>query len=70
MQNTINIPKRKSQRLTKEQKTMLKVFVNGFNTIQEAAENLGISRQVLDRVLLVWSGSPENISIIVSKLIG
>ena len=68
MQNTNNSTKRKSLRLSKEQKLMLKAYVGAFCTISEAAEALGVSRQVLDRVLLVWSGSPENISLILQKI--
>ena len=69
MQSTNNNTKRKSMRLTKEQKSLLKAYVGNFNTIPEAAETLGISRQVLDRVLLVWSGSPVSILQILQKII-
>jgi len=68
MQSTKNVTRRKSQPLTKEQKSLLKAYRSSFYTVQECAEALGVSRQVLDRVLLVWSGSPENISIILNKI--
>ena len=67
-QNTNNNTKRKSQKLTKEQKALLKAHVASFATVTEAAESLNVSRQTLDRVLLVWSGSPDNISQILTAL--
>ncbi len=69
MQNTNNTTKRKSHRLNETQKCLLKAFVDGYDTIQEAAEELGVSRQVLDRVLLVWSGSPESMRTILAKIV-
>jgi len=69
MQNTNNVTKRKSHRLNEAQKYQLKAFVSSYDTIQEAAEELGVSRQVLDRVLLVWSGSPESMRIILAKIV-
>ena len=60
--------KRKSVALTPDEKKSLKEFIKGFNTLTEAALSLGVSRQVLDRVTLVWSGSESNISIIREKI--
>ena len=68
MQNTNNTIKRKSRRLNEAQKGVLKRCVASFDTVQEAAEHLGVSRQVLDRVLLVWRGSPESIERILGRI--
>jgi hypothetical protein len=60
-----NIPqmanKRKSLKLTKDEHKALKAFCKTFSTVVECAEAIGISRQVLDLVLLKGSGSPETI---------
>lgn len=53
--------KRKSVALTKEEMTALKQFAKTFRTGVECAEAIGIHRNILDRVLLVGSGSPETI---------
>ncbi len=39
----------------------LKSFVHSHHTIIDAAEEIGISRHVLDAVLVKGSGSPETI---------
>jgi hypothetical protein len=51
--------KRKSEALTTDEFTALKQFAGGFRTVVECAEVIGISRVVLDRILIVGSGSPE-----------
>lgn len=53
--------KRKSEALTKEEVAALKQFAKGFRTVVECAEVIGIHRVVLDRLLIVGSGSPETI---------
>lgn len=53
--------KRKSVALTSEEFVSLKNYAKQFNTGIECAENIGIHRNVLDRVLIVGSGSPETI---------
>lgn len=53
--------KRKSEALTKDEFTALKQFAKGFRTAVECAEVIGISRVVLDRILIVGSGSPETV---------
>lgn len=53
--------KRRSVLLTKDEWKALKSYRRGFNTLSECAESIGIFYQVLDRVLLVGSGSPETI---------
>lgn len=53
--------KRKSVKLTKEQHQSLKQYRKGFNTEVECAISIKIDRLVLNRVLLVGSGSPETI---------
>jgi hypothetical protein len=53
--------KRRSEPLTKEEFQALKQYRKKFNTAVECAESIGIIREVLDRVLLVGSGSPETI---------
>ena len=60
--------KRKSVRLLPTEQQDLKSFVGMFTSKTEAAEKLKISRQVLDRVLLVGSGSAVNINLIRRKL--
>lgn len=53
--------KRKSVKLTKEEHKALKEYRKGFNTEVECAISIQIDRLVLNRVLLVGSGSPETI---------
>jgi predicted DNA-binding protein (UPF0251 family) len=53
--------KRKSVALTTDEFTALKQFASGYRTVVECAEVIGISRVVLDRILLVGSGSPETV---------
>lgn len=60
--------KRKSVKLSKDEHRALLRFVKSFNTIVEASEQIGITRHVLDLVILKGSGSPETIGKIVGKL--
>lgn len=53
--------KRKSEALTKDEFAALKQFSKGFRTGVECAEVIGIHRAVLDRILIVGSGSPETV---------
>lgn len=55
------IKRRKSVPLTKEEHKALKELRKSFNTGVECSEVLGIDRAVMERVLLVGSGSPETI---------
>lgn len=59
---TTQATKRKSEKLSKEAFAAFKQYAKGFNTGVECAEAIGISRVVLDRVLLIGSASPETIS--------
>lgn len=62
METETAVPKRrKSVLLTKEEHRALKAFRKTFNTGVECSEVLGIDRAVMERILLVGSGSPENI---------
>ena len=67
-QDTTIVIKRKSVALTGAEHRGLKKYIKGFNTLTEAAESIGVSRQVLDRVQLVGSGSPDNITLIREKI--
>ncbi len=53
--------KRKSERMTGAEIKRLKSFVHSHHTIIDAAEEIGIHRNVLDLVLIKGSGSPETI---------
>lgn len=59
---------RKSIRLEKLEMSTLKKYVSGFKAIVEAAEVIGIHRNVLDRVLLAGSGSPATVAKIRSAI--
>lgn len=63
MSNT-NTRIRKSERLSKDELKALKAFRKGFDTMVQFAEVVGVSRQVLDRVLLFGSGASESIRVI------
>lgn len=67
-QDTIIGTKRKSVALTRDEHKELKRYITTFNTLVEAAESIGVSRQVLDRIQLVGSGSPDNILLIRVKI--
>lgn len=60
--------KRKSEPLTKDELKSLQKFVSQFHTVIDASEALGISRQTLDRVLVIGKGSPETVSRIKENL--
>lgn len=53
--------KRKSERLSKDEHKALLKYVRSHHTIIDAAECIGIHRNVLDLVLIKGSGSPETI---------
>jgi hypothetical protein len=56
-----NIRNRKSVSLSKEDHMALKKLRQAYSTEVECAETIGVNRIVLNRVLLVGSGSPESI---------
>lgn len=58
---TTTTTKRKSVALTSDELSALKKFAKGYRTTVECADAIGIHRAVLDRVLIVGSGSPETI---------
>lgn len=61
MQAVENKPKRRSALLTETEKRRLTKYMDTFATIVESAEAIGIHRNVLDRVILTGSGSPETV---------
>lgn len=61
MEAVANKPKRRSVALTYHEKVRLTTYLKTFSTIVECAEVIGIHRNVLDRVILTGSGSPETI---------
>lgn len=67
MQNLIE-RKRRSEKLTKQEQVTLSRYVKTFPTVLDAALVIGISRQVLERVLLIGSGSSETVKCIREKL--
>jgi DNA-binding phage protein len=54
--------KKKSEPLSKVELAALKSYVKRFHAIIDCAEAVGISREVLTRVTIVGSGSPETIA--------
>lgn len=56
--------KRKSEKLTTEERRSLKKYVALFPTVIDAAISIGIHRNTLDIVLIKGSGSPETVSAI------
>lgn len=68
MQTIPIMSNRKSSQLSPSQKRRLKQHLRRFLTLREAAENLGISRQTLSRIITVGRGSPPKIDRIKSKL--
>lgn len=58
---SVGTTKRKSIVLSSEEFASLKKYATQFNTGIECAESIGIHRNVLDRVLIVGSGSPETV---------
>lgn len=53
--------RRKSEPLTKEEREALQEYRKGFTTEVDCAISIGIDRLVLNRILMVGSGSPESI---------
>ena len=70
MEAVMNKPtsKRRSVPLTEKEVVRFNKYVASFNTIIECAESIGIHRNVLDRIILTHSGSPESIEKIRSVL--
>lgn len=70
MINITNTPerKRKSEKMTKDEHRSLIKYVRSFPTVIDAAEKIGIHRNVLDLVMIKGSGSPETIGLIREKL--
>lgn len=60
--------KRKSERLSKDELHALKKYVRAFPAVVQAAETIGIHRNVLDLVIIKGSGSPETIQKVRSTL--
>lgn len=60
--------KRKSEKLTPQEKTSLKKYVESFPTVIDAAYAIGIHRNTLDIVLIKGQGSPETVGLIREKL--
>jgi hypothetical protein len=60
--------KRKSVALSKEEWSSLKKYRAKFLTSVECAESIGISRQPLDRILLLGRGAPDSIDPILKAL--
>lgn len=53
--------KRKSVRLEPQEVKALKKFRNGFTSSEECATVIGIGRVVLERIILVGSGSENSV---------
>ena len=68
--STETFRKRKSVKLSKEEWSQLKRYRKGFDTEVEAAISLGVDRTVLNRIILIGSGSPESVDKIRQKLFG
>lgn len=67
---TETVTSRKSIKLTKDELKALKAYRKGFDTEVECALSIGIDRLVLNRVLLVGSGSQitiEKIRLVINK---
>jgi sugar diacid utilization regulator len=64
----IQTRKRKSEKLTNDERKALKKFVASFSTVIDAAESIGIHRNTLDMVLIKGSGSPETVQAIRASL--
>ena len=65
MQSSITTTKkRRSVALRTEEKRALQKFVKGYITITEAAEVIGISREVLTITMIKWTASSETVELI------
>lgn len=53
--------KRKSEKLTTDERKALKLYRKGFDTEVACAVSIGIDRLVLNRIMMTGSGSPESI---------
>lgn len=69
MDGMTTIKRRKSEPLTKSEVKALKAYRQGFSTEVDCAVSIGIDRLVLNRVMMVGSGSPETIGKI-KKVLG
>lgn len=67
-QDIINPSKFKSSKLNNDNRTRLRRFTARFLTYTEAAAAIGISRQVLRRVMRKGRGSPGTITKVVAAL--
>lgn len=59
--STIHTPRKKSEPLTKGELKKLKGYRKRFSTDVACASTIGIDRNVLGRVILAGSGSPETV---------
>lgn len=64
----ISTRRRRSEALTNDEFKALKKYINSCPTLIDAAESIGIKRQVLERVKIIGSGSPETIQAIREKI--
>lgn len=69
MDATTATKRKKSQPLTRAELKSLKAYRAGFNTEVDCAISIGVDRLVLNRVMMVGSGSPETIDKI-KKVLG
>lgn len=60
--------RRRSVKLTNEERRAFKKWVEGFDTKIDAQEALGVSKPTLDMVLVKGSGHPDTIEKIKSKI--
>jgi hypothetical protein len=65
---TVERQGKKSELLTKEEHSALKKLVASYHTVVDAAFAIGVTRQTLDRVVMIGKGSPESINTIRQKL--
>ena len=61
MDTTTTVKKRRSVRLSNDEHKSLRSFIKRFDTLTEASEAIGISREVLTRVQILGSSSPDTI---------
>lgn len=65
---TLTERKRKSERMTEEERKAFQQYVSSFPTKIDAAAAIGVSRQALDGILLRGSSKPEIIQTIRERL--